>query len=134
MRKLFLLMSVGVLFFATPLLANAAEAMKSVTGSIQGYECVMHNQVCPIGMEDAEAAAENVLVLLVNAEKADYYMIPNVSKEVLARHINEQIKVVGYIDNKRNTIWAEEIYKGAKMVWSNKMQQERKGMKGHGGK
>ena len=50
--------------------------------------------------------------------------MPNVDREVLARLINEQIKVVGYVDKECKSIWTEEIYDGTKMVWNNKMQDE----------
>jgi hypothetical protein len=123
MRKLFLLMFVFVVLLSAPMLASG-EGMKSVTGSIQGYSCVSQNKVCPIGMEDAMVAVEDILVLLVDAQKTEYYVITNIDQRTLARHLNEQIKVVGYVDKKLNHIWAEEIYKGTKLVWSNKMQQD----------
>jgi len=74
--------------------------------------------------EDALAAMEDSLVLLVDPVKADFYIITNVDMRTLARHINEQVKVVGYVYEKHDTIWAEEIYVGKKMVWSQKMQDE----------
>jgi len=132
MKKLFLLMVISVVvLLSIPILTKGA-SIESLTGSIQGYDCVMQKKICPIGMGDSMAAIAEVLVLLVNPEEADYYVIPNVNQKVLARHINEEIKVVGYVDKKHNSIWAEEIYVGPKKVWSNKMQSElQKDIKGN---
>ena len=49
---------------------------------------------------------------------------PNVDSKVLARLINEEVKVLGYVDNTKKSIWAEEIYIGKNMVWNEKMQNE----------
>jgi hypothetical protein len=126
MKKIFFVMFVGtvfLLFSSAPVFAEE-ESMVALTGSIQSYDCIMTKEVCPIGMEDAMAAEADILVLLVDPVKADYYVITNVSKFVLARHINKQIKVIGYVNEKHNHIWANEIHVGKKLVWSVKMQEE----------
>jgi hypothetical protein len=134
MKKLFLrtfISAVCVLFLSAPVLAEE-EIMATLTGSIQGVSCVVMKEVCPIGMEDAMAAEEDYFVFLVNPITADYYVMPNVDMRVLARHINEQVTVVGNVDKKHNSIWTKEIYVGKKMVWSKKMQDElRKKMSGN---
>ncbi len=124
MKKIFLwvLLFAGIVILCGPIAAKA-EKMETLMGSIQGFECVMQNKVCPIGHESEEAAAEQTFVLLVNAKNGDYYVIPNVKEGVLARLINSDVKVVGYVDKKRNSIWAEEIYMGSKLVWHSKMYQ-----------
>jgi hypothetical protein len=128
MRKKFLMMFVsvvGVVFLLSPVLAKG-ERMTTLMGSIQGRSCVIQMKVCPAGQEDPLAAAEigDVLVLLVNPAEADFYVMPNVDMKVLSRLINEQVKVVGYVDKERKSIWTEEIYDGTKMVWNSKMQDE----------
>ena len=125
MKKLFLVMfisAVCVVFLSAPVLAK--EQKTTLTGSIQGYNCVMQMKVCPVGEEASMAAIEDTLVLLVDAAKAEYYTIPNVDTKVLARLINEQVTVAGYVDKKHYSIWAEEIYVGKKLVWNSKMQDE----------
>jgi hypothetical protein len=126
MKKLFLLMfisTVCVVLMSGAVFAKG-ESKVTLTGSIQSYDCVFIKEVCPIGMEDAMAGVANALVLLVDPITADYYTMPNVDKSVLARHINEQVKVVGYVDKKHYSIWTEEIYVGTKMVWSTQMQAD----------
>ena len=123
MKKLFLLMLGAIVFLSVPVLAKG-EDMSTLVGSIQGYDCVMTKKVCPIGMEDPMLAEEQVLVLLVDPVKADYYVTPNVNQKILARHFNQEVKVVGYLDKGRQSMWVEEMYVGPKLVWSDKMQAE----------
>ena len=119
MKKFWVPMIIGVVFMMAPVMAIGA----SVTGSIQGFNCVTQGKVCPIGMEDPVIAAENVFVLLVDAAKGDYYFLPNVDRGILARHINEQVKVDGTVNAKLKSIKATDIYtmdakKAWKKVWS----------------
>jgi hypothetical protein len=126
MKKLFLLMFVGVMsavLLSVPVFAQE-ESKVTITGSIQGMSCVTQNMVCPIGMEDAMAAMNDTLVLLVDAEKADYYHITNVSQMTLARHINDTVKVAGYVNKKHKQIWVEAIFRGERLLWDVKMQKE----------
>jgi hypothetical protein len=119
MKKFWVPMIIGIVFLMAPVMAIGA----SITGSIQGFNCVTQGKVCPIGMEDPVIAAENVFVLLVDAAKGDYYFIPNVDRGILARHINEQVKVDGTVNAKMKSIKASDIYtmdakKAWKKVWS----------------
>jgi hypothetical protein len=120
MRKLFKTTIIGILFLLVPVFAMAA----SVTGSIQGFNCVTQGKVCPIGKEDPVAAAENLFVLLVDASTGDYYFIPNVDRAVLARHLNTQVTIDGAVDKKMKTIKATDISASGKKAWSANMQDE----------
>ena len=114
MKKFWVPMIIGIVFMMVPVLAIGA----SITGSIQGFNCVTQGKVCPIGMEDPVIAAENVFVLLVDAAKGDYYFVPNVDRAILARHINEQVKIEGTVNAKMKSIKATAIYVKDKKVWS----------------
>jgi hypothetical protein len=98
----------------------------SYEGSIQGFSCVTQGKVCPVGREDPIIAAEKVFVLFVKAGK--YYFIPNVDRAVLARHLNQMVKVEGIMSASFNSIQAREIYvmDGGKWVkkWSQDWQDE----------
>jgi hypothetical protein len=118
MRKSFKTIIIGILFLLVPVFAMAA----SVTGSIQGFNCVTQGKVCPIGKEDPVAAVENVFVLLVDAATGDYYFIPNVDRAVLARHLNTQVTVDGTVDKKMKAIKATDITSSGKKVWSQNME------------
>jgi hypothetical protein len=116
---------IGMIVLMAPVMAIGA----SFTGSIQGFNCVTQGKVCPIGMEDPVIAVENVFVLLVDAAKGDYYFVPNVDRAILARHINEQVKIDGTANAKMKSIKASDIYvmdakKNWKKVWSRDLEDK----------
>ena len=92
-------------------------AQTSVEGTIQGFNCVTQGITCPVGKEDPMAAVERVFVLLTDS--SDYYFIPNVDRAVLARHINEKIRVVGEKNTKYKSIQASQIQVMNKGEWKN---------------
>jgi len=120
MKKILVPMIIGVVFMLTPMLAIGA----SVAGSIQGFNCVTQGKVCPIGMEDPVIAAENVFVLLVDMAKSEYYFVPNVDRGILARHINQEVKITGTVNSKMKSIKASEISVAGKKVWSSDLEDE----------
>lgn len=119
MKKFFAVTLIG-LFLLAPVFAMAA----NFTGSIQGFMCVTQGKVCPVGKEDPVAAIENVFVLLVDAAKGDYYFLPNVEREVLVRHLNQEITVSGTLDKKFKAIKVSEISVKGKVAWSSKMEDQ----------
>ncbi len=105
---------IGMVILTAPVMAIGA----SLTGSIQGFQCVTQGKVCPIGMEDPVIAAEQVFVVLVDAAKGEYYFVPNIDRGIMARHINEQVKVEGTINAKMKSIKASNLYvMDAKKNW-----------------
>lgn len=105
---------IGMVILMAPVMAIGA----SITGSIQGFQCVTQGKVCPIGMEDPVIAAEQVFVVLVDAAKGEYYFVPNIDRGIMARHINEQVKVEGTINAKMKSIKASNLYvMDAKKNW-----------------
>ncbi len=119
MKKFFAVTLIG-LFLLAPVFAMAA----NFTGSIQGFACVTQGKVCPVGKEDPVAAAENVFVLLVDAAKGEYYFLPNLDREVLVRHLNQQVTISGTLDKKYKSIKVSEVSMKGKVVWSQKMADE----------
>lgn len=120
-----LVLFVGMVMLLAPALAIGA----SITGSVQGFNCVTQGKLCPIGMEDPVIAAENVFVVLVDAAKGDYYFVPNLDRGILARHINTQVKVDGTVNMKMKSISASDLYvmaadKKWNKVWSQNKQDE----------
>jgi hypothetical protein len=113
----------AISLLVTPLVSVAEEM--TVDGTIAGYNCVVRGIACPIDAEDPVIAAENVFVLSV---KDGYYLLPNLDRAVLARHINEKARVKGDWDKKYNSIDVDtfEVKKGEKwtMAWSKRMQAE----------
>ena len=120
MKKFLVPMIIGIVFLMAPVMAIGA----SLTGSIQGFNCVTQGKVCPIGMEDPVIAAENVFVLLVDAAKGEYYFVPNVDRGIMARHINEQVKIDGTVNAKMKSIKATDIYVKGKKVWDVNLEDK----------
>ena len=120
MKKFWVPMIIGIVFMMAPVMAIGA----SLTGSIQGFNCVTQGKVCPIGMEDPVIAAENVFVLLVDAAKGEYYFVPNVDRGILARHINEQVTIDGNVNAKMKSIKATSITIKGKKVWSLDLEDQ----------
>jgi hypothetical protein len=97
----------------------------SVEGSVQGFTCVTQGKVCPVGQEDPMIAAENVFVVLTAAMK--FYFVPNLDRGIMARHINEKVKVEGKMSGTYNAITATALYTWRdgnwNKVWDEAMQR-----------
>ncbi|HMA85532.1 MAG TPA: hypothetical protein VKN73_07500 [Desulfosalsimonadaceae bacterium] len=95
-------------------------------GSIQGLTCAMHGKVCPSGMEDPYIAIEDNYVFYTG--KDTWYLLPNVSKRVLVRHLNDPVRVIGTKNAKHPAIDVEEIQikKNGEWqtAWSKQLQKE----------
>lgn len=100
----------------------------TVEGTVQGFTCVTAGKVCPVGKEDPVIATEKIFVILTK-ESGKYYFVPNVDRAVLARHINQMVRVTGQISPNYPSIRAEKLevmHKGPswQTTWSTAMQQE----------
>jgi hypothetical protein len=124
MNKLLVPTILGVLFLLTPVFAMAT----TVTGSVQGYNSVAQGQASPVGKDahiSAHAAStESAFVILADRAKGGHYLIQNADRAILARLVNQQVKVDGDVDNATESIKAKEIYTQApnqswKKVWSS---------------
>jgi len=95
-------------------------------GSIQGFSCVTQGKVCPVGKEDPMIAAERVFVLHVKA--GTYYFLPNIDRAILARHLNQMVKVDGMMSAQFNSVKANELFVMEdgkwKKVWSQDWQDD----------
>lgn len=100
MKKIFITILALSFLVLTPLWAAA----DTIEGSVQGYTCVTQGKLCPVGKEDPMAAVENVFVVLT--EDNDYFFVLNLDRAVLARHINDQVRVTGRLSPKYPAITA----------------------------
>jgi len=95
-------------------------------GSIQGLSCAMHGQVCPTGMEDPYIAIENNYVLYTG--KDTWFLLSNLSKGVMVRHLNEPVRVIGTKNGKHQAIDVDELQTQKdgewQTAWSKAMQKE----------
>ncbi len=115
----------------TTILAMASSAVlaappTTITGTIQGFNCVAGKRTCPIGREDPLAATEKVFVLL--AEDWNYYFVPNLARTIMARHINQKVRITGQLDTQHRSLRAEtlEAFEEGhwRQTWSRAMQEK----------
>jgi hypothetical protein len=70
------------------------------------------------------AAVEKVFVILTASNA--YYFVPNLDRAVLARHLNERVRITGEVSAKYNAINATKIdaFRGGawKTTWTWAMQ------------
>jgi hypothetical protein len=122
MKRFIMFILVASILAFMPIVASADQ----VEGSVQGFTCVTQGTTCPVGMEDPMAAAERVFVVLTKDNT--YFFVPNVDRAVLARHINERVKVSGKLSTKFNSIEANKIERYSmgtwKTTWTMKDQLE----------
>ena len=130
MKKLSVIMLSLFVLVLLPMWAVAG----TVEGSVQGFTCVTAGKVCPIGKEDPMIAAERIFVVLTKG--GSYYFVPNVDRAILARHINQNIRVSGDVSPKYPSVVADKIEvfrKGAwKTTWTMRAQDEIRDMLGYG--
>ncbi len=122
MKKRLLSIVLLLAFVSIPVWALAA----TVEGTVQGLHCVQMGKTCPVDKQDPIAALESTFVVLTST--GSYYLVPNLDRAVLARHLTEQVRLSGKISEKYNSIVADkvEVKKDGKwkVVWSEEMQKE----------
>lgn len=127
----------------------------SVEGTVSGYTCVVLNKACPVDREDPVIAAEKLFVVV--RPDGVYFVVPNIDRAILARHLTEKVRVTGTVDGRYNSVQATtlEAYvadsrrapnqnpnraagviekDGWKTVWSVAMEEEARKMLEMGGR
>jgi len=84
-----------------------ADAATSVTGWIQGFNCVRHGHQCPIDTLDPHLMLEPDFVLLL--DDGDYYLLPNVARIVKAKYVHKSVKVTGDVISKYKSIEVDKL-------------------------
>lgn len=124
MNKLLLSTIIGATMLLMPVFAMAT----SLTGTIQGYNSVARGKVPPSGKEvhmpTHVAAVETAFVLLEEGLNGKHYLIQNVDIAVLAKLINQKVKIEGAVNMASETLSASDIYtiasgKSLTKVWSS---------------
>lgn len=118
MKRNALIMTVLLFFVVSSAWAAESTEIKDVAieGTIQGLNCISTGKTCPVGREDPLVATERFFVLYT--KDADFYMVPNMDRAVLARHINEIVRISGKLHVKYKSINAKkfEVLKEGKWV------------------
>ena len=101
-----------------PALCEAADTKPesiAVEGTIQGFNCISTGKTCPVGAEDPLIETERVFVLYT--KEGNYYLVPNLDRAIMARHINEIVRITGPASKKFNSMQAEKLEVLKDGVW-----------------
>ena len=126
MKKQLVPTILGVLFLLTPVFAMATS---SITGPVQGYNSVASSAGKDVHISAHVAVAESAFVVLSDTAKGRHYLIQNADRAILARLVNQQVKVDGDVDSATESIKAKEIYTQAsdrswKKIWSSNINDD----------
>jgi len=101
-------------------------AETTFSGRIQGFNCLVLGIACPKDNMDPHLMLESDFVLLLGNN--DYYLLPNIAREVKAKYFGSEVKVSGKVNDKYRAIMVNslEVKTGDmyKTVWSVKMMRE----------
>jgi len=119
MKTLSFVAAILLVIIASQPLASAAESEKtnsvSIEGTIQGFNCISMGKTCPVGAEDPLIETERVFVLYTKEGK--HYLVPNLDRAIMARHINEIVRITGPASEKFNSMQAEKLEVLKDGVW-----------------
>lgn len=117
--SLFLL---AVLLASLPLVVFADKI--TITGMINGLDCAVHGDVCPIDRLDPHIAIESDFVL--QRPDGEYYLLTNLPRDVKVRYVLEVVQVTGDLIEKYNSIRVDEFRvkhdEDFRTVWSPELQ------------
>lgn len=92
----------------------------TIEGHVQGLQCVLGGKLCPVDNQDPHIAAERNFVVLT--AKDGYYLVPNLDRAILARHLSKKVRINGMISDKYKAITADrvDVYKNGRWIktWS----------------
>ena len=119
-----MLLSTLAALLLLPLAANAESV--TMTGKMNGLNCVLTGYVCPVDKKDPIKALETDFVLQTPDGK--FYYLTNLSRDVKASYFLDSIEVSGELNSKYDAIQVDalKVRQGDayKTVWSQKMHQE----------
>lgn len=99
---------------------------ETIEGTIQGFTCITHGKICPADRLDPHVGAEKLFV--ISGMDQGYFIISNIDRSVLARHVLSKVRASGKTNPKYKSIEADklEVYSSGKWttVWSAEMQKK----------
>jgi len=100
-QRAFLLIAVSML------LAAPFAAADSFTGRIVGINCAKAGKICPYDGLEKHLETESDFVLL--AAKGEYYLLKNITRDVLVRYVLKQVIVDGTLNKESATLAVEAL-------------------------
>jgi hypothetical protein len=108
MKRISMIIIVLLAIVWGPVVASAAQ----VVGTVQGFTCATEGWMCPVDGDDPIVAGERLFVVVT--ENRDCYLVPNLNRGILARHVCQKVRVTGELNDKYDSIKAESLE-----VWEN---------------
>lgn len=120
----FVTLIASLAFTAAPMKAAAEEV--TYEGRIQGLNCTYYSKECPKDDLDIYAALESDFVLVLPDGK--FFLLPNLSPLVKARHLTEKVRIRGKLDG--SNLWVENLEVkekgGWETVWNRRRHEEKR--------
>jgi len=122
-RKIrYLILSVPFVCAMLLLPLSASAEMKTITGTMTGFNCFIQGYTCPIDQKDPMVALEKDFVVVT--PEGNHYFLTNIGLGLKARHALETVTVTGDFNEKYKTIKVDKFEVEGEVVWSQKMQDE----------
>lgn len=123
MKKIrILLFGIISLLIALPVHGETAR----IEGTVQGFYCVTMGKTCPADKEDPVIGAERIFVVFT--DEKEHYFVPNLDRAIMARYINDQVRVTGNLIEKYNSIDADSfaVYEDGewRTAWTEEMARD----------
>lgn len=101
------------IFLFLPMISNASE---TVTGTIVGFNSLIHGKESPIDSDDPHVDLEPDFV--IQTSEGDHYLIPLIPRRLKVKYLYQTVKVTGDIIKKDRSISVDEfkIKKGEQFI------------------
>jgi hypothetical protein len=98
----------------------SAEQQKTLTGHMEGLNCILYGNLCPVDELDPRIDLETDFVLYLDS--GEYYLLPNIPRSVKAKYIGKAIRVTGEVNIKYKAVTVDNLELkragGYRIVWS----------------
>jgi hypothetical protein len=82
----------------------------------------LQGKLCPVDNQDPHIAAETNFVVVTGSDS--YFLIPNVDRAILARHLMSKVRVSGETSSKYKSIKADRFEVQVNGKWKTAWTQE----------
>lgn len=117
-RSVVFIMMVASVLFAGAVSASAA----TITGTVEGLNCVTHGKACPVDNADPHIATEKAFVVVTGSDS--YSFVPNLDRAILARYLHKKVRVTGTPSPKYNAVTAKKFEVNMNGKWKTKWTAE----------
>ncbi|MBK5929355.1 hypothetical protein CCR82_02105 [Halochromatium salexigens] len=107
-------------------LAGGVAQAETITGKINGHGCAHGGHTCPANKLDPHLAFEPTFVL--QQPDGEYFFLSNLPRDVKVRHVLEEARATGTVDDKYNTMVVDAFMvktaDGFETVWTQQAHED----------